>query len=131
MDLSAHNFAKLFDEAFGYQLRPAFDPYRDSLSYMLGSYVIPYMGLVGYVGANPLLNGYKSKRKKKQVIDLLENLKGERTPDVALAAHPKASTGCCCSVGNFAMTEKEREQNVKKSRENQKRDMLLASSAKQ
>ncbi|CAL5378768.1 unnamed protein product [Camellia sinensis] len=62
MDLSAHNFAKLFDEAFGYQLRPAFDPYRDSLSYMLGSYVIPYMGLVGYVGANPLLNGYKSKR---------------------------------------------------------------------
>ncbi|KAK9291394.1 hypothetical protein L1049_019341 [Liquidambar formosana] len=62
MDLSATNFAKIFDEAFGYALVPPFDPYRDSLSYMLASYVIPYMGLVGYVGANPLLNGYQTKR---------------------------------------------------------------------
>ncbi|XP_059652407.1 ferritin-like catalase Nec2 [Cornus florida] len=62
MDLSAKNFAKLFDDAFGYKLVPPFDPYRDSLSYMLSSYVIPYMGLVAYVGANPSLNGYKSKR---------------------------------------------------------------------
>jgi hypothetical protein len=62
LDLSPHNFATLFDEAVGYKLNPPFDPYRDSLSYMLGSYVIPYMGLVGYVGANPLLNGYKTKR---------------------------------------------------------------------
>ncbi|KAF8401494.1 hypothetical protein HHK36_012434 [Tetracentron sinense] len=62
MDLSAFNFAKLFDEAFGYHLVPPFDPYRDSLSYMLGSYVIPYMGLVGYVGTNPFINGYKTKR---------------------------------------------------------------------
>ncbi|XP_059651043.1 ferritin-like catalase Nec2 [Cornus florida] len=61
MDLSSKNFAKLFDEAFGYKLLPPFDPYRDSLSYMLGSYVIPYMGLVGYVGTNPNLIGYKSK----------------------------------------------------------------------
>ncbi|XP_057502047.1 ferritin-like catalase Nec2 [Actinidia eriantha] len=62
LNLSAQNFAKLFDEAFGYGLDPPFDPYRDGLSYMLGSYVIPYMGLVGYVGANPLLMGYKTKR---------------------------------------------------------------------
>ncbi|KAK9293048.1 hypothetical protein L1049_021032 [Liquidambar formosana] len=62
MDLSATNFAKIFDEAFGYALVPPFDPYRDSLSYMLASCVIPYMGLVGYVGANPLLNGYRAKR---------------------------------------------------------------------
>jgi hypothetical protein len=62
LDLSPHNFATLFDEAVGYKLDPPFDPYRDSLSYMLGSYVIPYMGLVGYVGANPLLIGYKTKR---------------------------------------------------------------------
>uniref|UniRef100_A0A5B7AQX7 Putative desiccation-related protein PCC13-62-like n=1 Tax=Davidia involucrata TaxID=16924 RepID=A0A5B7AQX7_DAVIN len=62
LNLSAPNFAKLFDEAFGYALVPPFDPYRDSLSYMLASYVIPYMGLVGYVGANPNINGYQSKR---------------------------------------------------------------------
>ncbi|XP_059654418.1 ferritin-like catalase Nec2 [Cornus florida] len=61
MDLSNKNFAKLFDEAFGYKLLPPFDPYRDSLSYMLGSYVIPYMGLIGYVGTNPNLIGHKSK----------------------------------------------------------------------
>ncbi|XP_010269493.1 PREDICTED: desiccation-related protein PCC13-62-like [Nelumbo nucifera] len=62
MDLSPSNFAKIFDQSFGYPLVPPFDPYRDSLSYMLASYVIPYMGLNGYVGANPFLNGYKSKR---------------------------------------------------------------------
>ncbi|XP_059654417.1 ferritin-like catalase Nec2 [Cornus florida] len=62
MNMSAPNFAKLFDEAFGYKLVPPFDPYGDSLSYMLASYVIPYMGLVGYVGANPSINGFKSKR---------------------------------------------------------------------
>ncbi|KAI8555705.1 hypothetical protein RHMOL_Rhmol05G0195300 [Rhododendron molle] len=62
LDVSPKNFAKLFDEAFGYELDPPFDPYRDSLSYMLSCYVIPYMGLVGYVGANPLLNGYQTKR---------------------------------------------------------------------
>ncbi|KAK6911579.1 hypothetical protein RJ641_023672 [Dillenia turbinata] len=62
MDLSAQNFATLIDEAFGKHLEPAFDPYQDSLKYMIASYVIPYMGLVGYVGANPLINGYVSKR---------------------------------------------------------------------
>ncbi|KAK2999872.1 hypothetical protein RJ639_034591 [Escallonia herrerae] len=62
MDLSAHHFAKVFDEAFGFPLVPPFDPYRDSVSYMLGSYVIPYVGLVAYVGTNPNINGYITKR---------------------------------------------------------------------
>ncbi|KAL2231231.1 desiccation-related protein PCC13-62-like [Sesamum indicum] len=61
MDLSAKNFAKVFDEAFGYKLVPPFDPYRNSLSYMLASYVIPYVGLLGYVGTNPFLIGYIPK----------------------------------------------------------------------
>lgn len=61
LDLSPHNFAKIFDEAFGYRLIPPFDPYRNSLSFMLASYVIPYIGLTGYVGTNPFLNGYKAK----------------------------------------------------------------------
>ncbi|KAA8545173.1 hypothetical protein F0562_019938 [Nyssa sinensis] len=62
LNLSASNFAKLIDEAFGYALRPPFNPYGDSLSYMIASYLIPYMGLVGYVGSNPSLQGYQSKR---------------------------------------------------------------------
>ncbi|KAI3448581.1 hypothetical protein Pfo_005246 [Paulownia fortunei] len=62
LDLSAKNFAKLFNEAFGYKLVPPFDPYLDSLSYMLASYVVPYVGILGYVGTNPKLNGYITKR---------------------------------------------------------------------
>lgn len=62
IDLSAGNFAKVFNDAFGYPLVPPFDPYRDSISFMLASYVIPYVGLVAYVGTNPNINGYVSKR---------------------------------------------------------------------
>ncbi|KAH0784563.1 hypothetical protein KY290_004161 [Solanum tuberosum] len=62
LDLSAKNFAKIFDDAFGHKLAPPFDPYRDSMSYMLSCYVIPYVGLVGYVGTNPNINGYETKR---------------------------------------------------------------------
>ena len=62
IDLSKQNFAKLMDEAFGYPLDPPFDPYINSLNYLLASYVIPYMGLVSYVGANPHINGYVTKR---------------------------------------------------------------------
>ncbi|XP_078434578.1 ferritin-like catalase Nec2 [Wolffia australiana] len=62
LDLSAKNFARIFDQALGYPLNPPFDPYANSINYLLASYVIPYMGLVGYVGANPLISGYVSKR---------------------------------------------------------------------
>ncbi|KAG8363846.1 hypothetical protein BUALT_Bualt19G0064900 [Buddleja alternifolia] len=62
MDLSAKNFAMIMNEAFGYELVPPFDPYRDSVSYMMGAYVVPYVGLVAYVGTNPNLKGYVTKR---------------------------------------------------------------------
>jgi hypothetical protein len=42
--------------------------------------------------------------------DLLENLKGERTPDVSLAAHPKACLGCSvsgCEAIDFNCRERE------------------------
>ncbi|CAN4111092.1 unnamed protein product [Withania somnifera] len=68
LDLSAKNFGKLFDKAFGHKLVPPFDPYRDSLSYMLSCYVIPYVGLVGYVGTNPNINGYKTKRRATKLV---------------------------------------------------------------
>lgn len=60
--MSAHNFAKIMNDAFGYHLDPPFDPYIDTINFLLASYVIPYMGLVGYVGANPNINGYVTKR---------------------------------------------------------------------
>ncbi|WOL11822.1 hypothetical protein Cni_G20586 [Canna indica] len=62
LDLSAENFAKIMDDAFGYHLNPPFDPYNNTINYLLASYAIPYMGLVAYVGANPNINGFVSKR---------------------------------------------------------------------
>ncbi|KAF2298473.1 hypothetical protein GH714_023704 [Hevea brasiliensis] len=49
-DLSPQNFARVIDKAFGYKLVPPFNPYQNTINYILASYIIPYMGLVGYVG---------------------------------------------------------------------------------
>ncbi|GAB2294223.1 ER membrane complex subunit 6 [Dionaea muscipula] len=62
LNLSAAHFASIMDEAFGQPLRPPFDPYANSLNYLLASYVIPYVGLTGYVGANPNLQASASRR---------------------------------------------------------------------
>ncbi|CAA6654271.1 unnamed protein product [Spirodela intermedia] len=62
LDLSPHNFAEIFNQALGYPLEPPFDPYANTINYLLASYVIPYMGLVGYVGANPIISGFVSRR---------------------------------------------------------------------
>ncbi|KAF8721063.1 hypothetical protein HU200_023477 [Digitaria exilis] len=61
IDLSAHNFARVMDQAFGSKLNPPFDPYINSLNFLLASYVIPYLGINGYVGTNPIIDGYKTK----------------------------------------------------------------------
>uniref|UniRef100_A0A803NHI1 Desiccation-related protein PCC13-62 n=1 Tax=Cannabis sativa TaxID=3483 RepID=A0A803NHI1_CANSA len=62
IDLSPQNFAKLFNKAVGFTLKPSFDPYANSLNYLLASYVIPYVGLVGYVGTIPGLTYYTTRR---------------------------------------------------------------------
>lgn len=62
MDLRKDRFAEMFDAAVGYKLVPPFNPYQNTINYLLASYLIPYVGLVGYVGTNPLLAGYESKR---------------------------------------------------------------------
>ena len=50
------------DNAFGKPLVPPFDPYANSLNFIIASYVIPYVGLTGYVGANPLLQNATSRK---------------------------------------------------------------------
>ncbi|GAB2217851.1 hypothetical protein Droror1_Dr00001063 [Drosera rotundifolia] len=62
MNLSSAHFADVMDNAFGEPLTPPFDPYANSLNYLLASYVIPYVGLTGYVGANPMLQASISKQ---------------------------------------------------------------------
>ncbi|RCV44841.1 hypothetical protein SETIT_9G407000v2 [Setaria italica] len=61
LNLSADNFARVMDNAFGYRLNPPFDPYTNSLNFLLACYVIPYLGINGYVGTNPIIDGYKTK----------------------------------------------------------------------
>ncbi|XVF62409.1 hypothetical protein PTKIN_Ptkin09bG0005400 [Pterospermum kingtungense] len=62
LDLSAASFAKVIDHAFKRPLVPPFDPYANSINYLIASYLIPYVGLTGYVAANPKLLGAISKR---------------------------------------------------------------------
>ncbi|XP_062108848.1 desiccation-related protein PCC13-62-like [Humulus lupulus] len=62
LNLSSSSFAKVMDAAFGRTLRPPFDPYANSINFLLASYLVPYVGLTGYVGANPKLKGATSKR---------------------------------------------------------------------
>ncbi|KAF7806790.1 desiccation-related protein PCC13-62-like [Senna tora] len=62
LNLSKEAFAEVMDSAFGKPLNPPFDPYANSINYLLASYVIPYVGLTGYVGANPKLQHPTSKQ---------------------------------------------------------------------
>ncbi|KAK1592444.1 hypothetical protein Q3G72_025004 [Acer saccharum] len=62
LDLSAKSFAKTVDKAFGVPLNPPFDPYSSSMNYLIASYLIPYVGLTGYVGANHKLKSATSRR---------------------------------------------------------------------
>ncbi|TKY72469.1 Desiccation-related protein PCC13-62 [Spatholobus suberectus] len=62
LDLRASNFAKVMESAIGKPLVPSFDPYANSINFLLASYLIPYVGLTGYVGANPLLQNATSRK---------------------------------------------------------------------
>ncbi|KAG6535067.1 hypothetical protein ZIOFF_000021 [Zingiber officinale] len=62
LNLSDGVFADIMNDAFGYNLNPPFDPYNDTLKYLIAAYVIPYVGVVTAVGANPSVRGYESKR---------------------------------------------------------------------
>ncbi|XP_031282692.1 desiccation-related protein PCC13-62-like [Pistacia vera] len=61
LNLSTENFANMFDAAVGYKLDPPFDPYLNTVNYLLACYLIPYVGLVGYVGTIPNLVTYTSR----------------------------------------------------------------------
>ncbi|KAB2625145.1 desiccation-related protein PCC13-62-like [Pyrus ussuriensis x Pyrus communis] len=62
LNISAASFAHVFDSAFERPLNPPFDPYANSINYLLASYLIPYVGLTAYVGASPKLQGATAKR---------------------------------------------------------------------
>ncbi|KAH7513505.1 hypothetical protein FEM48_Zijuj12G0207400 [Ziziphus jujuba var. spinosa] len=62
LNLSAATFASVIDSAFGIKLDPPFNPYASTINYLIASYLVPYVGLTGYVGANAKLEGATSKR---------------------------------------------------------------------
>ncbi|KAK9080041.1 hypothetical protein SSX86_001716 [Deinandra increscens subsp. villosa] len=62
LNLSADSFATVINAAFGKPLSPPFDPYANDINYLISCYVIPYVGLTGYVGANPLLHSPVSRK---------------------------------------------------------------------
>jgi hypothetical protein len=62
LNLTAANFGSMINAAFNKTLTPPFDPYANSVNYLLASYLIPYVGLTGYVGANPQLQSPTAKR---------------------------------------------------------------------
>lgn len=62
LNLSAEAFAEVINSAFKKPLVPPFDPYANDINYLIASYIIPYVGLTGYVGTNPKLLGFASKR---------------------------------------------------------------------
>ncbi|XP_075652986.1 ferritin-like catalase Nec2 [Castanea sativa] len=62
LDLSKESFAKTVDAAIGKKLSPPFDPYYSGVHFLLASYLIPYVGLTGYVGTIPKLKAPGSRR---------------------------------------------------------------------
>ncbi|KAF5806174.1 hypothetical protein HanRHA438_Chr05g0227361 [Helianthus annuus] len=62
LNLSAQSFGTVMNAAVGKPLSPPFDPYANDLNYLISCYVIPYVGLTGYVGANPKLESPVSRK---------------------------------------------------------------------
>lgn len=62
MNLSSESFATIIDSAFGQKLNSPYNPYATCLNFLIFSYIIPYVGLTGYVGASAKLEGTTSKR---------------------------------------------------------------------
>ncbi|KAE8783847.1 desiccation-related protein PCC13-62-like [Hordeum vulgare] len=62
LDISATNIGKIVEQAMNTTLDPPFNPYENSLNFLIASYIIPYVGLTGYVGANPHLLTPQARR---------------------------------------------------------------------
>ncbi|KAM3287370.1 hypothetical protein P3S67_020800 [Capsicum chacoense] len=62
LNLSRESLATVMDDAFRHPLKPPFDAYANDINYLLAFYVIPHVGLTGYVGVNPKLQSSTAKR---------------------------------------------------------------------
>lgn len=53
MNHSKELFAEAMDKAAGMKLDPPFDPYANSLYYLLSAFTITYAGVTAYADASP------------------------------------------------------------------------------
>ncbi|KAJ8573952.1 hypothetical protein K7X08_010463 [Anisodus acutangulus] len=60
--LSAESFGTAMNDAFGHPLEPPYNAYANDINFLLASYVVPYIGLTGHVGANPKLLSPTAKK---------------------------------------------------------------------
>ncbi|KAF7806787.1 Retrovirus-related Pol polyprotein LINE-1 [Senna tora] len=47
LNISNNLFAQIMNDAFGRTLRPPFNPYANTINFLIASYVIPYVGVTG------------------------------------------------------------------------------------
>jgi hypothetical protein len=66
LDISKATFAKLMDSALNETLNPPFDAYASCMNFVLASYWVPYVGLTGYTGSAPYLDGFGAKSVRPQ-----------------------------------------------------------------
>jgi hypothetical protein len=66
IDLSADRFAVVMDDAMGARLDPPFDPYANTVNFLLASYVLPHVTAAATMGISSTLMGYLSKRVNTQ-----------------------------------------------------------------
>ncbi|XP_023515237.1 desiccation-related protein PCC13-62-like [Cucurbita pepo subsp. pepo] len=62
LNLSKDVFSDLFDKAAGRRLSPPFDPYVDTIHFLLAVNLFPYLGYTGLVEAAPLLLFLESRK---------------------------------------------------------------------
>ncbi|RYR12602.1 hypothetical protein Ahy_B04g070067 isoform H [Arachis hypogaea] len=77
LNISSAIFGQIINNAFGKRLEPPFDPYANDINYLIASYVIPYVGLNGYVGANPLLQSATAKASVTEFTNRISNLRNK------------------------------------------------------
>ena len=112
-DLSPEAFAQLFDKAVGYKLDPPFNPYSNTVNYLLASYAIPYVGLVGYVGTIPHLANstsrsvrtmHRSQANTKNKHIKYSHFKCVLLTNIVLLSVFVSDVACCVSLGRRVWT---------------------------
>ncbi|KAK3140709.1 hypothetical protein QOZ80_5AG0404700 [Eleusine coracana subsp. coracana] len=68
IDLSADRFAMIMDDAMGVRLDPPFDPYANTVNFLLASYVLPHVTAAATMGISSTLMGYLSKRLQASIL---------------------------------------------------------------